>query len=98
MSFPSVGAHTLMGSPARFVMTSETRYDEFRYICVPETVRSYTMRPYWGSVIELSMVCKIIGHRFHDTFVIRDDGDFFEVEDAQYCRNCGTVHPHLVAN
>jgi hypothetical protein len=56
------------------------------------------MRPYSVSVIELSMVCKIIGHRFRDTFVIRDDGDFFEVEDAQYCRNCGTVHPSLVVN
>lgn len=46
----------------------------------------------------MSMVCKIIGHRFHDTFVIWDDGDFFEVGDAQYCRNCGTVHHSLVAN
>ena len=56
------------------------------------------MRPYSVSVTELSMVCKIIGHRFRDTFVIHDDGDFFEVEDAQYCRNCGTVHPSLVVN
>jgi hypothetical protein len=46
----------------------------------------------------LSMVCKIIGHRFHDTFVIRDDGDFVEVEDAKYCRNCGTVHSSPIAS
>jgi hypothetical protein len=56
------------------------------------------MRPCSVSVIELSMVCKIIGHRFRDTFVIRDDGDFFEVEDAKYCCNCGTVHPSLRVN
>jgi hypothetical protein len=56
------------------------------------------MRPYTVPVIELSMVCKIIGHRFRDTFVIRNDGDFFEVEDAKYCSNCGTVHPNLAVS
>lgn len=49
-------------------------------------------------LIELDMVCRILGHRFRDTYVIREDGDFFEVDDARYCRNCGTVHKIFVAN
>ncbi|MGD0177121.1 MAG: hypothetical protein ABSC50_09895 [Candidatus Bathyarchaeia archaeon] len=44
------------------------------------------------------MVCKLIGHQFRNTYVIDEDGDFFEVNDAQYCRHCGTVHPSLRAN
>jgi hypothetical protein len=38
------------------------------------------------------MVCRLIGHQFSNTYVIREDGDFFEVKDARYCRLCGTVH------
>jgi len=45
----------------------------------------------------MSLVCRIIGHRFQETYVIREDGDFFEVDEARYCRNCGKVHrePHV---
>jgi hypothetical protein len=46
----------------------------------------------------MSMVCKIIGHRFQGTFVIREAGDFYEVDDARYCRHCGTVHANLSAS
>ena len=44
------------------------------------------------SVIEMSMVCQLLGHWFQDTYVIHPDGDFYEVDDAKYCRLCGTVH------
>lgn len=70
---------------------SDTSMFHFRYVNIFRA-------PTHVTVIELSMVCRIIGHRFQDTFVIREEGDFFEVEDAQYCRNCGTVHPNLQAN
>ena len=40
----------------------------------------------------MSMVCQILGHWFQDTYVIHPDGDFYEVDDAKYCRLCGTVH------
>ena len=46
----------------------------------------------------LSTVCKMFGHRFRDTYVILDDGDFVEVEDARYCQHCGKVHANLEAN
>ena len=49
-------------------------------------------------VTNMDMVCRIIGHRFRDTYVIRESGDFFEVDDAQYCRFCGTVHPSFRLN
>jgi len=48
--------------------------------------------------MEISMVCKIVGHQFRDTFVIHEDGEFFEVDDAQYCRHCGKVHASPRAN
>ena len=40
----------------------------------------------------MSMVCQLLGHWFQDTYVIQPDGDFYEVEDAKYCRLCGLVH------
>ncbi len=46
----------------------------------------------------MSMVCKMIGHRFSDTYVIRETDDFFEIEDARYCRQCGTVHANRLEN
>jgi hypothetical protein len=45
-----------------------------------------------SEVIEMSMVCQLLGHWFQDTYVIHPDGDFYEVDDAKYCRLCGTVH------
>jgi len=55
------------------------------------------MTAYFAAGIELSMVCKLIGHKFQDTVVIRKDGDF-EVNDARYCRQCGTVHAEQLAS
>ena len=49
-------------------------------------------------MIKVSMVCKLIGHKFQDTVVIRRDGDFYEVNDARYCRQCGTVHAEHLAS
>jgi hypothetical protein len=46
----------------------------------------------------MSMVCKIAGHKFQDTFVITQEGDFYEVEDARYCRQCGLVHAKALAS
>jgi hypothetical protein len=46
----------------------------------------------------MSMVCRLIGHRFRNTLAIRDDGDFFEVDNAQYCRMCGRVHAAIRLN
>jgi len=43
-------------------------------------------------MIEMSMVCQLFGHWFLDTYVIQPDGDFYEVNDARYCRLCGLVH------
>ena len=43
-------------------------------------------------MIEMSMVCQLLGHWFQDTYVILPDGDFYEVNDARYCRLCGLVH------
>jgi hypothetical protein len=40
----------------------------------------------------MSMVCRIVGHKFQNTVVITQDGDFYEIEDARYCRQCGIVH------
>jgi len=40
----------------------------------------------------LSMVCRLIGHKFQDTYVINEKEDSFEVHDARYCRHCGAVH------
>lgn len=51
-----------------------------------------------GPVVYMSMVCKMIGHRFEDTYVIQEIGGFFEVDDAQYCRHCGTVHAATRSN
>jgi hypothetical protein len=48
--------------------------------------------------IRLSMVCKLMGHRFQDTIVIHEDGDFYEVEDARYCRQCGEVYESRLAS
>jgi len=50
------------------------------------------------TAINLSMVCRLMGHRFQHTLVIHEDGDFYEVEDAQYCRQCGTVHESRLAS
>ena len=45
------------------------------------------------AVIKMSMVCKLLGHKFQETIVINREGDFYEVEDARYCRQCGSIHP-----
>jgi hypothetical protein len=46
----------------------------------------------------MSMVCRIVGHKFQDTVVIRKDGDFYEIDDARYCRQCGVVHAKPLAS
>lgn len=39
----------------------------------------------------MSVVCKLTGHAFQETWLIREADDFFEVEDGHYCRKCGIV-------
>jgi hypothetical protein len=56
------------------------------------------MPPYEHPATIMTMVCRIIGHRFQDAFVIREDGDFYEVDDAHYCRQCGVVHADRLAS
>jgi len=46
----------------------------------------------------MSMVCRIVGHKFQDTIVIREDGDFYEIDAARYCRHCGIVHAKLLTS
>lgn len=47
--------------------------------------------------IEMSMICRLIGHKFQNTLVIREDEDFYEVDDAVYCSLCGFVHSKPLA-
>jgi hypothetical protein len=46
----------------------------------------------------MSMVCRIVGHKFQDTLVITEEGGFYEVQDARYCRQCGAVHAKALAS
>lgn len=39
----------------------------------------------------MSVVCRITGHSFQETWLFHGDGDLFEVEDGLYCRKCGIV-------
>lgn len=41
----------------------------------------------------MSFLCKIRGHKFQETYVIENRDDFFEVDEAFYCRTCGEVEP-----
>ncbi len=45
----------------------------------------------------MSFICKIRGHKFQETFIIKDRDDFVEVNDGFYCRTCGEVEPVSVA-
>lgn len=46
----------------------------------------------------MSMVCRLIGHRFQDTYVIKEYDGFYDVKDAHYCRLCGVVHSNPSAS
>lgn len=39
----------------------------------------------------MNLLCRIIGHRFQDTVVIDQIGDFYDIQDGRYCRICGEV-------
>jgi len=39
----------------------------------------------------MNLLCRIIGHKFQNTIVIDEIGDFYNVQDAKYCRLCGEV-------
>jgi len=67
-------------------------------ITVSLAEHSYTPETRISLVIELSMVCRLLGHRYQATVVIREDGDFYEVDDARYCRNCGAVRVSFSAS
>lgn len=45
----------------------------------------------------MSMICRLIGHKFQNTLVIREDEGFYEVDDAVYCSLCGFVHSKPLA-
>jgi len=39
----------------------------------------------------MNLLCRIIGHKFQNTIVIEEIEDFYDVQDAKYCRFCGEV-------
>jgi len=41
----------------------------------------------------VNILCRIIGHKFQNTIVIDQIGDFYDIQDAKYCKLCGEVDP-----
>jgi len=41
----------------------------------------------------LDRICSALGHKLKNTLIIRESGDFYEVDYAKYCARCGEVDP-----
>lgn len=39
----------------------------------------------------LDKICSALGHKLKNTLIIRESGDFYEVDYAKYCARCGEV-------
>lgn len=57
-----------------------------QYINILQGVSSRQQEANW-----MNFICRLVGHNFHETLVIDEAEDDYDINDARYCRRCGGI-------